>query len=296
MKEVFEFRIDQEFAPLLFKPHEGQDLGTTVKVVRLTRNDPRFGQIPIVSKEVREKYGKPFFFSWRVKRSYSQREMESASLFRLIINKVLEPCGEESGTLYDSASACPVCGANERQIGLLKLNRVALQKNDIARTIGGEVVVSERFFAASRSRGLKGARFEQIEARTGGTTYYQLLSSTELQLTNHTIAGVDPFDFSEVAEAREITVSGRYKFRVGKEVYKCSLGHTVGLNLLSEAHVADSPLIKRDDYFHSDQQVGVRRGVLRPEPLYFCSSAFREMVIDERLRGFDYEVAHVETL
>jgi hypothetical protein len=42
------------------------------------------------------------------------------------------------------------------------------------------------------------------------------------------------------------------------------------------------------------ERKGSKRGLLRPESRYLCSSAFRKMVEDEKLKGFVFEVAHIE--
>ncbi|MBZ4042497.1 PDDEXK family nuclease [Flavobacterium hibisci] len=51
-----------------------------------------------------------------------------------------------------------------------------------------------------------------------------------------------------------------------------------------------------DDFLASTEKVGVRRGLLQPESVYFCSSEFKKMIDDEKLTGFDFEVAHVDSL
>jgi hypothetical protein len=109
--------------------------------------------------------------------------------------------------------------------------------------------------------------------------YYQLTADTEIELTPNTIVGINPFDLSTSSEG---------------EIYKCPKGDTIGLNLLSEPYVTDSPLIKEFDFFASRQKIGVKRGLLRPEPIYFCSPAFRQMVEEEKLSGFEFEIANIE--
>jgi hypothetical protein len=122
-----------------------------------------------------------------------------------------------------------------------------------------------------------------------------ITSSPELELTKKTIAGGDPFDLStEGSEAIEFTISGGHHVKFEKEVYKCSKGHLIGQNLLSEPYVLNSPLISDYDFFASKQKIGVKRGLLRPEPLYLCSPAFREMVEEEKLSGFEFEIAHTQ--
>lgn len=298
MKETVEFRINYDFANLLFKEDEGKDLGQlnkSVKIVELSKDDPRYNQIPIISKKVKEKYGKGFFFGWQIKRKYVKNEIESAVLFQIKIKKTFEPSGEECGTTYDEKTSCKICKANRKQIGLLKLKKGTIPKKDIAKTIAGEIVVSEKFKEACKDRHLRGVEMIPIEFEEGLSSYYQLIAPSKLNLTNNTIAGGDIFNIGhEGSEATEFTVSGEYKVKLEEEVYKCPEGHLIGLNLLSEVFVSDSPLVNEYDFFSSNQKVGVRRGLLNPVSLYMCSPAFRKMVIEEDLTGFEFEVANVE--
>lgn len=296
MKETLELRINYDYAHLLFKADEGRDLGQlskSIKIIELSKDDPRYNQIPIISKLVKEKYDKGFFFGWQIKRKYSKKEIDAATLLQVKIKTTFEPAGEECGTLYDETIACEICGANRKQISPLKLKIGSIPKKDIARTIAGEVVVSEKFAAFFKQRGLKGAALEPVVLGKGVSGYYQLISSPEIELSKNTVAGVDPFDFSEGSEGVEFIVPGGYPIKFEKEVYKCPKGHTIGLNLLSEAYVLSSPLISDYDFFSSKQKIGVKRGLLRPDPLFLCSPAFRKMVEEEKLSGFDFEIAHI---
>jgi len=293
MKEIHEFRIYKEYAHLLLKPGEGKDNGSKI-VVFINRDDDKFEQVRILTKQIKEKYNKSFFLYSNIKREYSKKELATATLLQMKIRTTFEPAGEECGTLYDETAACEICGANRKQVGALKLKKSSIPKKDIARTIAGEVVVSQKFVTAFKQKKLKGALFEPIIFAKGTSDYYQLIaSSPELELTDETIAGVDPFDFSEGSDGREFTVSGHH-VKLEKEIYKCPNGHTIGLNLLSEAYVSSSPSINEYDFFSSKQKIGVKRGLLRPEPLYLCSQAFREMVEEERLSGFEFEIANIE--
>lgn len=294
MKEVLELRINYEYANLLFKANEGKDIGTSVKIVELSKDDPRYNQVPIVAAQVKRKYNRGFFFGWEIKRKYNKKELEAATLLHLKIKSAFEPAGEECGTLYDEKAACEVCGANRKQISPLTLKQGSVPKKDIARTIAGEVVVSEKFAAACKQRGLKGLVLEPVIFDKGTSNYYQLIASTEIELSQNTVAGVDPFDFSEGSNCVEFTVSGGYPVKFEKEVYKCPKGHTIGLNLLSEPYVLNSQSIWKYDVFASKQKVGVKRGLLRPEPIYFCSQAFRQMVEEEKLTGIEFEIANIE--
>jgi hypothetical protein len=279
MKETLELRINYDYASLLFKADEGKNLGTSVKVVELSKEDPRYDQIPVIENHVRNKYDRGFFFGWEIKRKYGKKELEAAPLLHMKIKTTFDPAGEESGTVYDETTACEICGANRKQVSPLKLKKGSIPKKDIARTIAGEIVVSEKFADVFKKRGLKGAILEPVLFEKGTSNYYQLVASSEVELSQNTFAGINPFDLSTGSKG---------------EIYKCPKGHTIGLNLLSEAYALNSQSIGKYDFFESKQKIGVKRGLLRPEPLYLCSPAFRKMVEEEKLKGFDFEIAHIE--
>lgn len=290
MKESIELRIHYDYANLLFRPDEGKHIGRSVKIVELSKNDPRYNQVPIIADEVKRKFDKGFFFGWDIKRSYSKIELKQAKLFRLKIRNTFQPTGEECGTTYDKATACEICGANWRQKSGLMLKKGSIPKKDIAKTIGGEVVVSEEFVYAARQRSLKGLHFGPVNIEK----YYQLTSDTEVGLSHRTVAGINPWNLSEGSNGNEFTVSADYPVKIDKEVYKCPKGHTIGLNLLSESYVLDDQFISECDFFASRQKVGVKRGLLRPESVYFCSQAFKKMIKEEKLTGFEFEIANIE--
>lgn len=293
MKETLELRVNYNFAGLLFKPDEGRNVGTSVKVVELTKDDPRYSQIPIISKQVKEKYDKGFFYGWQIKRKYSKAELEAALLLHMKIKPVFEPSGEECGTIYDESVACKICGANRKQIGVLRLKKNSIPNKDIARTIAGEVIVSEKFAETFQRYGLRGISLEPIKLDKDTSNYYQLItSSPELELTKNTITGDNPFESTEGSSGGVYNFSG-YNVVIEKEVYKCPKGHTIGLNLLSEPYVLNSTLIREFDFFSTKQKTGVKRGLLRPEPIYLCSQAFRKAIEEEKLSGFEFEVAHL---
>lgn len=162
MKEVLELRINYNYSHLLFREKEGRNIGTSVKVIELLRDDPRYKQVPINEQEVRKKYGKPFFFAWKIKRSYSREELNAATLFHVKIKTIFEPAGEECGTLYDDTTACEICGVNRKQIGALILKRNSIPRKDIAKTIAGEVVVSKKFASAYKKWEMKGLYLEPV--------------------------------------------------------------------------------------------------------------------------------------
>jgi len=278
MKEKLELRVNLDHAGLLFRKNEGRNIGTTVKIVELSKDDPRFFQIPLIDVQVQKKYKVRFFFGWEIKRIYTKKELDAATLFHLKIKTTFEPAGEECGTLYDETKACEICGSNRSQKSPLTLKSESIPNKDIARTIAGEIVVSEKFVSAYKIRTLKGAIFRPISFEKRRSAYYQLIASHEIGLSQNTVVGINPFDLSTNSKG---------------EIYKCPKGHTLGLNLLSEPYVLKSQIINESDFFSSTQKIGVKRGLLRPEPIYFCSPAFRKMVKEERLSGFEFEITNL---
>lgn len=279
MKETLEIRVKYEYAHLLFEDNEGKNLGTSVKLVEITKEDPRYFIITVIDERLRKEEGSPFYYSWAIKRKYSPVELNDAELFSLLFRTTFEPAGEQRGTMYDETMACEICEANTKQIGTLKLPYSSIPKGkDIARTIAGEIIVSEKFVQSFVERKLKGVEFDPVVFSNGKTGYYQLARAAELELSDNAIGGVDPFDLSTTD---------------GTEIYKCPLGHTMGLNLISELYIINNDSLKNNDLYMSKQKFGIKRGVLIPNSIYVCSAAFRKMVIEEKLTGFGFEVAHV---
>lgn len=290
MKEIHEFRIFEDRYHLLHLPNNAKYNGA-VYVLKIEKEDILFHEIERLDNELRKK-GEAGFGLWSVKRIYTQKELINAQLFHLKIKVAFEPTGEECGTIYDETTACEICGANARQVSPLILKKGTIPKKDIARTIGGEVVVSEKFVNAVKQRDLKGLVLAPVNFEKGVSDYYQLMASTEFELSSDTVTGDNPFKKSSGSTGGIYKISG-YEIKFEKEVYICPKGDLIGLNLLSEPYVLNNPLIKEFDFFASKQKIGVKRGLLRPEPLYLCSPAFRKMVLEEKLSGFDFEVAHV---
>jgi len=295
MKEIFEFRINLEFYHLLTIKNNGRFNGSCY-IVTVSTDDPLFDQIRQLYKEIKEKNNELLFWYSNVRRIYSTEEFNNASFLHLLIKSTFEPAGEECGTVYNYTSACDICGSNRKQIGLLRLKKSSLPKTDISMTIAGEIVVSERFADEFLNLNLKGVTFQKIELDKGLTKSLQLIvSSPEIELTNKTIAGINIFNMAtDESQSSEITISGKYKIKFNKEVYKCPRGHTVGLNLISVPHVLKTSLAVGNDLFASRQKVGVKRGLLRPVPIYICSAKFRKMTIDKNLKGFDFQIAEID--
>lgn len=106
--------------------------------------------------------------------------------------------------------------------------------------------------------------------------YYQLLAvSSSAELHSSTVVGNGPFDLDTV---------GRYR---------CPLGHTVGLNILSEVTITRPRRDGINDFVCTRQMVGVHRGLLRPHPLLLMSPRLQRLLHEHKITGYSLEVAHL---
>ncbi len=295
MKEIHEFRIYKDYYHLL--PFNNAKFNGAVYVLNLSGNDPLFQVVGELYQKLR-KENKILFSFWQVKRQYDQKELNEATLFHVKIKTAFEPTGEECGTIYDETAACEICGANRKQVGPLRLRKGSIPKKDIARTIAGEVVVSEKFAELVKNSGLQGISLEPVLFGNSTANYYQLIpSSPELELAENTIAGQHPFDFSsnDHEEQQEFNVSDEHTLKSEKTIVKCPKGDLIGTRLISQLYILNNPSILKFDFFVTKQKIGAKMGLLRPEPIYLCSQNFRNMVLEEKLTGFEFEIANIET-
>lgn len=277
MREIIEFRIDEQFAPLLFGSHEGVRLGGSVRRIEISKKDPRFSRIGELQAELRRTKGKPFFYGWALKQRASLAEMRATRLFHLRVNSVFEPAGEECGTKYDDAASCSSCSAGAPQIGPLILNASSIPRSkDIARTIADEIVVSTQACDAFTRGGVTGVVFEPIFVNNNGLVKLgdrkQLLARyISAEVVAPTRVGIDPFDDDLANE------------------YRCARCGLLGLGLTSRLSI-DASSVGTVDFVATRQFVGVRRGLLRPSRLLLVSQKVRHIVEQEKLRGFRLEV------
>lgn len=271
MKEIYEFRIFANSYHFL-----STDRGVfngSVYILRILKTDPLYQKICNIDQELRKNH-KTLYSYWEIKRVYTKKELKEAALFQFDMN-YFEPSGEECGTLYDEKEACPLCGANRKQLNILHLKKGTIPRNkDIASTLSNEVIVSSSFINAVNKWHLKGLEFRS----TNIASYYQLIAIRQMTLSSQTLVGVNPFDLST---------------SYGGEIYQCPRGDTLGLCQLSEAYVNKKSVTYDLDFWESKQCIGYNIGVFRPRHLYFCSPKFRQMVIDEKLKGFKFEIAHI---
>lgn len=280
MRELAEFRIDEQFAPMLFGADEGKRLGSSVRRIELEVTDPRYAQVGRLQFETRAKQGKPFFYGWNLRRQYTKSELARADLFSFRVTAVFEPAGEECGTKYDESCACSRCGAGAKQIGPLVLDVRRIPKGKhFAKTIAGEIVVSRRIVELFERHAVTGVAFCPVRMSAASsaesTDWFQLsVRSTNAEIGAPTRVGNGPFDVDPRNEGR------------------CSLSDLLGLNLLSEVTIhattrGDADLVS------SRQFIGVRRGLVRPERVILISPKVWKLIESEKLKGVAVEVARL---
>jgi hypothetical protein len=280
MRETFEFRIAEERARKFLEPGLGVLLGESLRKVMLPGDDRRVQEIGNIERALRKK-GDLFFTYWHIHRKYTEEELQSAELLNLVIRSYFEPPGSMCGTEYDETAACKHCGAGAPMTTPLILNTNRAPKNkDIAQTIAGEVVVSQRFVDAFQEHRLRGAEFRPVlhKGRKGpqpSELYQLVVTSKPLKLTARTVAGNNPFDLDERNE------------------HRCPKGHLAGLNQISELYVSRASH-DGSDICVTDKLFGVRRGELRPEPRFLISPKLRDALAEMKARGYILEVAHFE--
>ena len=299
MKETLKVSLLSEYAQLLLehlcdyrKLKSGTD---SIINIEIDTDSDAFSRIGSIDKMLFEKYKSGLFTSWTFCRNYTHQELNSARLFQINIRKWFnDSCGKEHGTMYDHSYACPICHSGERQVSPLHLpkGRYMLHR-DVIITLGYEVVVSKRYVDMCKANNLKGLTFGPVYfGKTLSQDYFQLMvEGTTIEISPETRFGVNPWDDSGSCPIPSNLDNGIWKDSI--EIYKCPKGDNLGLNILSEAYVKDSPVVSDCDFFISRQTYGVYRGLVAPRHLLFCSPRMRQLIIDNNIKGFDFEITHV---
>jgi hypothetical protein len=305
MEELIELRIPEENAKAFLDSNDGVCLGGSVRKLVLSAADPLLKEIRRIDKEFQAR-GDFFFLGWDLRRRYTEADLKLAKAFRVIIKRVIRVTGQGCGTLYDDSDACKYCGSGGRQLSELTLPANSFPGKGnlaIAKTIAGEVVVSAKFVEICESHRVIGADFRAVRQRKDRSLlvpgWYQLgVTSRPVNVMPPTRAGTRLFDDELNSVPKECSATMLCDVLVGSwcdkhGIYRCPRGHTIGLNLLSELTV------KERDFGSSDitctkQQIGVRRGTLRPEALHVVSRRLRQLVLDYGLKGFEWEIVHLK--
>lgn len=276
MLETVDFRIPERNADE-YLAGVGERLPSGVRRVVLSTDDPMFHEIGRLHKEFRSR-GESFFFGNVINRKYSAQELASADLFEVATARTFEPAGEECGTIYDDSRACPICGTSAPQVTPLYLDGRTIPGNtDVARTIAGEIVVSEKTAELVRAQVYSGVLL--------GPVY---LSNRKDSLSEH---------YFQLLTTGHLAEVDRKRTRVGQNVFDksrygaCPCGVLIGLNKLSEVWLEETTELDTD-FCRTRETVGSRRGLLRPESFLLARPRVREAVVAAKLRGFVFEVSH----
>jgi hypothetical protein len=259
-----------------FAADEGDLVGSGVRKIVIRGDDPRWQELIQLQRKNGEA-GTSLGLSVWVTRQYTRGEWDAAELYRMEVNALFEPAGEECGTIYDDSTACPVCGAGRARIGPLRLNLRKVPKGaDLAQTIAGEeVIVSERLADAMRAADLTGVDFLPVEparrARAPMPRWF------ELKVTSRTL------NFSPLARF------GSSALKLAN-AHACPVGDTAGHALLSEA-VLVRPAQELADFHQTTQFTGSRRGLLVPDRVLLVSRRVERLLHAHRPRRVYLEVA-----
>jgi hypothetical protein len=254
----------------------------TIRKVELSSDDPKFKRVGELNSLLKREHNDLFFAGWDIHRRYTAEELEKAELLLLHHIPTFELAGEECGTHYDESSACPLCKAGAKQVSPLFLDWRRFPKGkDIARTIAGEIVVSQKFVKLFEQHSMRGAEFRPVRQRPASSAespdWFQLVvKSCGAQIVPPTKTGVHPFDED---------IAGKHH---------CPLGDLIGLNRLSELWINRSSY-NGADIIESCQFAGTRRGLLRPERFLLISSKLKRLIEEQKLKGFKMEVVRMDT-
>ena len=288
MKETIKVRFMERHAHLLFNEDEGKKLGPT-REVTLDMNSPVVSKIGTITKYLWENEHHIFFTCWDIRRSYTSKELENEKYFCMNIRKLIEADGAEYGTGYDETAACPICGANRKQISVLKMGKGRYIKNrDVAITLGGDLLVSKRFVEFVHTHSLKGVEFKPvILGKTVSEDCFQMFFTSTCDLSTKTKFGYNPFGVYVMRD-------GEHYYCGDHDPYTCTNGDNMGLNIISETHIQHSSLVEEADFFMSRQTYGYKMGLYRPWHLFFCSQRAMRLMTQQSIRGFNFEVAHID--
>lgn len=162
MIEKVEFRIPELKAAQFLPAHIGELQHGSVRKVVVRTDDPLFFEIGRLQNDFRKR-GEVFFFGRVYHRTYTQTELENAELLTIRAERSIEPPGELCGTAYEDSKACPECGAGAPQATDLRLDlRKVPRKLDIAETIAGELIMSQRFAQCLIKERLRGYELHAV--------------------------------------------------------------------------------------------------------------------------------------
>ncbi|WP_225412079.1 hypothetical protein [Stigmatella hybrida] len=277
MREFLELRLSAEEAALYVPGYATKGLDP-LDTVRLHRdvNDPLVEKLRSIEAGYQAQ-GTTLFSMCAVRRHYTPRELQAAEHLKVEFWPFFMPSGEECGTQYEDARACPLCGAGAPQLGELRLNVGRIPKSrDLAVTPGAEFVVSSRLVKAMRAHRITGFELRPVLSKGGKPTeaWHQLIIP------------------SATVEAAPLARFGKSYLAPEPDETRCPRGHVLGRRLLSPLHVARSSL-KALDWQALRGLLGARQGLFRPHPLFIISQRLYRLLKKLKVRNLNEEVAHV---
>jgi hypothetical protein len=254
--------------------------GTQCVETKVPANSPEFEEIREFIN-LRRKQGLSGFSNFsigRCLRKYSKEALQGAEVLLLALTSHFEPCGEQCGTIYETL--CDHCNWGRQVSSLILDTRRVPKRRDIAETISWvEWVVSGKFVRTFTDRKLTGAAFLPVfDARHPG-----IQSKEWFQLQVSGRAG-------ELAEGTRL---GRDPFSPSQPSWRCPLGHSMVTAFLSEIHLTRTKW-DGSDIAVTSSLFGQGRNLLRPTPLIVISQRLYRVLEEAGLKGFSYEVAHLE--
>ena len=278
MKTFADVRMSEREARKVGVPHERGTLAGYTRILRLPLDDPLLARIC----EMRQKYYRRgrSFASADLEYEYTEKELRAASLLRVSFNCLYHDDGSEYGTQYDEGSVCQHCGAGRTQLSPLALDYSKMGRGQFQKTLGGDFIVSSTVTQQLQTNLFTGCRLESVLNSSGDiprAPYFQVVPiEAPVEVIAPTVFGID------------------YCLQGEPNKYKCPLGHTAGLNLISEAYISSTSWAGRPDIVFSRQRIGVRRGVCFPEPLLMVTPRVWFAIKKQIGRCASVTVVHVE--
>ena len=303
MKETLEFRLSENAAARWLPAELGRCIDGITRRVTLSSSSPLVAEIGEIDRMLRERNQGSLLGSWSVHRRYSQEELRKAEAFLMIFTNVVEPTGEQCGTIYDESAACSYCGSGGKQYGDLVLERRSLRRTEklvIAKTIGGEIIVSAAVKTLFLGSNVTGIEFrpivvDQLRRDVSDQWSQMVITACDYSFSANTRFGEDYFGHQYPPSAEALAMLMRYGVQpnwcVRRGEYKCPLGHTLGLNLISEVSFVGRPPAG-SHIGRTIELIGNRLGYLRPEPATIVSPQLRELLIANGVKGIAFEIAH----
>jgi hypothetical protein len=276
MREILELRMPSERAERYLPPGVGKDTASGVRRILLDVQDPLVEKLRTIEVEYSAQ-GKTLFFMCVVERRYTPRELRAAEYLLVEFLPFFRPTGEECGTIYDASTACPHCGAGDRQVNELHLELRRIPKTRaLALTQGDEYVIISQLAEVLRTHGITGYELRPVVSKGGRPTpdHHQLIIP------------------SATAEIVPPTLAGASYLAPEPDSSRCPEGHVIGHRLLSPLHISRDSLGDLDWVF-TRQKFGMRLGLFRPYPMMIVTQRLYQLLAEQKVRHLHAEVVHL---